>query len=167
MLKFPLKSVDLAFPPHLFPLLNPYCMRADQMQWRSGQLHPLPYTKFQLSQYLGYSDKAHSPIVHWHNLVWFPKSIPRHCFILWIAIQESLSLAGCSNFLCFFFLFDSYKMKAYLIYLLNAISQAICKQVCLLCSMSKPQHSVCNEVNWLIGKLGGKSIRKLSKTLLA
>ena len=31
------------------------------------------------------------PIVSWHSIVWYPKPISRHSFILWLAVQERLS----------------------------------------------------------------------------
>ena len=35
--------------------------------------------------------RSRSPVVNWHHLVWHSKSIPRHSFILWLAIRGRLS----------------------------------------------------------------------------
>ncbi|GFY80378.1 anaphase promoting complex 10 [Actinidia rufa] len=37
--------------------------------------------------------RAHHPWFAWHKLVWFPKLIPRHSFILWMAIRAPDFLA--------------------------------------------------------------------------
>ena len=34
--------------------------------------------------------RSHHPWAAWHKLVWFPKLIPRHSFILWMAIRGKL-----------------------------------------------------------------------------
>lgn len=85
--------------------------------------------------------KAHFPIVRWHHLVWFRKFIPRHCLILWIAIQESPIITWVFKLLVFFSLWRLEDESLSHLFFKCAYSRAIWKQVCLLCGMSKPQHS--------------------------
>ncbi|KAJ6956790.1 hypothetical protein NC653_038867 [Populus alba x Populus x berolinensis] len=30
-------------------------------------------------------------MVDWHDIVWFKNAVPRHAFLLWVAIQRKLS----------------------------------------------------------------------------
>ena len=36
--------------------------------------------------------RSRRPIVTWHSIVCYPKAISRHSFILWLAVQEKLSI---------------------------------------------------------------------------
>lgn len=75
------------FPSSLLPLsIEAVCLIE-----ANGQSLPLPYIK-KLEN--GIIIRTPSPIVHWHHLVQFTKSIPipRHCFILWLAIKCSLRI---------------------------------------------------------------------------
>ena len=33
--------------------------------------------------------RSHQATVSWYKLIWFPNYIPRHCLILWLAIEGS------------------------------------------------------------------------------
>ena len=37
------------------------------------------------------SIRPHRPLVHWHDVVWFPQAIKRPSFITWLVIQDKLS----------------------------------------------------------------------------
>lgn len=60
--------------------------RKDMVLWKTNAGIIVPF-----SVKIACSDLIEdSPIVHWSKLVWFSQSIPRHSFILWLAISEKL-----------------------------------------------------------------------------
>ncbi|PWA37534.1 RNA-directed DNA polymerase, eukaryota, Reverse transcriptase zinc-binding domain protein [Artemisia annua] len=67
------------------PSLDP--MKEDTMMWknRNGKL-----SKFSVSQ--TYQDmQIENMEVNWNKVVWYSQNIPKHSFILWLAIQTRLT----------------------------------------------------------------------------
>ncbi|GKA98042.1 RNA-directed DNA polymerase, eukaryota, reverse transcriptase zinc-binding domain protein [Tanacetum coccineum] len=60
--------------------------KRDKIIWRTKDGKHVQFTMNQTYNDLGSNDG----IVKWHKLVWFSQNIPKHSFILWIAIQNKL-----------------------------------------------------------------------------
>ncbi|KAL8091333.1 hypothetical protein AgCh_033807 [Apium graveolens] len=58
----------------------------DQVKWFSREGCVRNFSVSQVWKDL----RPHRSIVSWWHLVWFPKSIPKHCFTLWLAIRQRL-----------------------------------------------------------------------------
>ena len=35
--------------------------------------------------------RRHRQMVEWHDIVWFKNAVPRHSFLLWMAVQQKLT----------------------------------------------------------------------------
>jgi len=35
--------------------------------------------------------RFHNQVVEWHDIVWFKNAVPRHSFLLWVAVQQKLT----------------------------------------------------------------------------
>jgi hypothetical protein len=35
--------------------------------------------------------RFHNQVVEWHDIVWFKNVVPRHSFLLWVAVQQKLT----------------------------------------------------------------------------
>ncbi|XP_024990498.1 uncharacterized protein LOC112524776 [Cynara cardunculus var. scolymus] len=68
------------------PVLSP--TTPDQLLWRTrdGRLTPFSVREVWLSL------RPNEPDVSWHHLVWFSQSIPRHAFILCVALKQRLKM---------------------------------------------------------------------------
>ncbi|KAJ6990499.1 hypothetical protein NC653_018914 [Populus alba x Populus x berolinensis] len=57
-----------------------------------GQKDEIVLVGFAKSEFLGQSSleqlRIHHQMVDWHDIVWFKNAVPRHAFLLWVAIQR-------------------------------------------------------------------------------
>jgi len=38
--------------------------------------------------------RFHNQVVEWHDIVWFKNAVPRHSFLLWVAVQQKAHNSG-------------------------------------------------------------------------
>ena len=106
--------------------------------------------------------RTHYPHVAWHKLIWFPKFIPRHSFIFWLAIKSKLRtkdklkewgvIDDAKCFLC------NQVDETLDISFLIAVSLELFGQQLLSFALFLPPHlSWGHQISWLIGKFTGKT----------
>ncbi|GJT20143.1 RNA-directed DNA polymerase, eukaryota, reverse transcriptase zinc-binding domain protein [Tanacetum coccineum] len=60
--------------------------KEDEILWINNQSQRVQFSTSQAWETL----KEELPVVHWRHVVWYSQLIPRHAFILWLAIQGKL-----------------------------------------------------------------------------
>ncbi|XP_024961484.1 uncharacterized protein LOC112501936 [Cynara cardunculus var. scolymus] len=77
----------------------------DKLLWRTRDGWLTPFSIYEVWLSLC----PNEPDVSWHHLVWFSQNIPRHAFILWVALKQRLKMhdklrfwEGHSNLSCAF-----------------------------------------------------------------
>lgn len=111
--------------------------------------------------------RIHQPKLHWHHLIWYPMSIPRHGFILSMAIRGCLGtkdkiVSWCMQISPLCSLCNLHNEDLHDLFFSCPFSRTIWQHVCSYCGTSKTPDL---EVDELIGKFYGKSshntIRKI------
>lgn len=58
----------------------------DGVEWKTNEGQLVPFTTGQTFVDISYNMQE----VEWHKIIWYTQNIPRHAFILWLAIRERL-----------------------------------------------------------------------------
>lgn len=114
--------------------------------------------------------RGRQSVKDWFAIVWFTSSIPRHCFILWLAIQDRLAtldrllswgvIANANCVLCN----QCIESRDHLFF--NCLfSSKVWKQVLRLCCVNRTPRYWANEFIWAKHSLRGKSFCSIIKKL--